>query len=224
MVGTLTSGRLISVSHSRSMKRLLGTALFSTMMLVVHPVGAQQSTVGVETASDGTRGAARTATIPDAARYVINQTMSPFCPGLTLASCPSPSADSLRRVVVAMAENGDSRDRILDSLSAVFGDGVLGAPRKSGLGLLAWVMPGVILVAGGALLMTWLRSATAKRSATIGRDGQPLVTVAAGSTTQLSNMASDSHGSLRTTSPSKYAESDEELLRQIDALVHTDGA
>ena len=49
--------------------------------------------------------------IPRAAREVIDGTLSPFCPGVILASCPSDQADSLRRAIVARAASGSWHGR-----------------------------------------------------------------------------------------------------------------
>ncbi len=178
----------------------------SGAVLVLIPISAspgQSDSTGVA----GSRGAARTSTMPEVARDVINETMSPFCPGLTLAACPSPAADSLRRAVVDLAEKGESRNQILDRLTSAYGDGVLGAPRKRGVGLLAWIMPVVILVLGGAWLVSWLRRSTQKRS---GR-GAVLPNAANGSGAVASK---DAEGVAGVT--------DDELLRQLHELVSSD--
>ena len=80
------------------------------------------------------------------AREVINRTMSPFCPGLLLANCTSLSADSLRRAILARAEAGESRKSIEGDLIATYGESVRAAPEARGFGLVAWLMPAVLLV------------------------------------------------------------------------------
>lgn len=95
---------------------------------------------------------------PAEARSIINASMSPFCPGLTLQACPSPSADSLRHVIIARVRNGDSRDVIMKDLYADFGEAIRGAPPTVGLGLVAWIMPGFVIVIAALVLTFWLRS------------------------------------------------------------------
>lgn len=95
---------------------------------------------------------------PAEARSIISNSMSPFCPGLTLQACPSPSADSLRHVIIARVRKGDSRDAIMKDLYADFGEAIRAAPPTVGLGLVAWVMPAIVIVIAGLVLTFWLRS------------------------------------------------------------------
>ena len=46
---------------------------------------------------------------PDWVYDVANELMSPFCPGRTLADCPSPDAASLRMWIAVQAAAGRSR-------------------------------------------------------------------------------------------------------------------
>ncbi|UCF40668.1 MAG: cytochrome c-type biogenesis protein CcmH [Gemmatimonadota bacterium] len=106
------------------------------------------------------------------AHELYDRIMSPFCPGRTLANCPSPQAATMREGVRRQLAAGMSDDEILDSIYAIYGEVVLGAPRAEGFGILAWVMPGVFLLLGVALLVAWLRS-TERRAATQGSTLQP---------------------------------------------------
>ena len=83
------------------------------------------------------------------ARDIFRTVMSPFCPGLTLADCPSPAAYDLRDEIRARLEAGETPDAILDSLVAEYGQEVLGNPSGTPLGRLAVAIPvGVALLAG----------------------------------------------------------------------------
>jgi cytochrome c-type biogenesis protein CcmH len=94
------------------------------------------------------------------ANQLLGTIMSPFCPGLTLATCPSPSADTLRLSVRERLAAGESEDAIMESLVAVYGERVRGAPKPRGLGLVLWALPVVALAAAGIGLAWWLRSHT----------------------------------------------------------------
>jgi cytochrome c-type biogenesis protein CcmH/NrfF len=83
--------------------------------------------------------------------------MSPFCPGRTLAECPSPQADELRLWILEQARAGATREEVEAELLASFGDKLRQAPRAEGIGLVAYAVPGVFLLAGGALLLAFLR-------------------------------------------------------------------
>ncbi len=96
---------------------------------------------------------------PAIARQIIDGSMSPYCPGLTLASCPSPSADSLRRAIIDRVKAGESRSSIMSSLTAHYGDAIRSAPDTTGFGLVGWLMPFVLLAAGGLWMHRWIRRA-----------------------------------------------------------------
>lgn len=57
--------------------------------------------------------------------------MSPYCPGRTIASCPSPNARKLETHILEQAEAGKSREEIEASLVARFPDirGYVGRPE-----------------------------------------------------------------------------------------------
>lgn len=80
--------------------------------------------------------------------------MSPFCPGRTLAECPSPQADELRIWILTQAAAGASQPEVEEALYERFGDQILSAPRPEGWGLAAYVIPIVGFVVGGG--MVWL--------------------------------------------------------------------
>lgn len=92
---------------------------------------------------------------------VWNETMSPFCPGRTLADCPSPQADALRSWIMIQAEEGRSRDSVEQELLARYGEEILSAPRARGFGLAAYAIPMLAFVAGGVLVAIFLRRRTA---------------------------------------------------------------
>lgn len=91
------------------------------------------------------------------AAELIDQIMSPFCPGLILTNCPSLAADSLRRAIRARFDAGASREQVMKELSVTYGDVIKSAPERSGFGLLAWVMPGGLVLVGGLLLTAFIR-------------------------------------------------------------------
>jgi cytochrome c-type biogenesis protein CcmH len=86
-----------------------------------------------------------------------HELMSPYCPGRALAECPSPQADALRLWILEQARAGATRDEVETQLLQSFGDQLLQAPRAEGVGLVAYVVPVVLVVAGAALLALFLR-------------------------------------------------------------------
>jgi cytochrome c-type biogenesis protein CcmH/NrfF len=96
-------------------------------------------------------------TTPPVARAIISSSMSPFCPGLTLETCPSPSADSLRQVIIARVQRGDARARIEADLEHDFGAAIRSTPKAEGFGLVGWSVPGLVMLVAAVVLTRWIR-------------------------------------------------------------------
>ncbi len=74
--------------------------------------------------------------------------MSPFCPGRTLADCPSPSALAVREEIREKVEAGVAIEAIRRELEERFGSAVRATPR----GPLGWLIPtGVLMLGAGGL-------------------------------------------------------------------------
>jgi cytochrome c-type biogenesis protein CcmH/NrfF len=86
--------------------------------------------------------------------------MSPFCPGRSLADCPSPQAESLRLWIVVQESTGRSRADVEAELYERYGDTIRGAPRAEGWGLSAYAIPVLAFAAGGVLVVAFLRRRT----------------------------------------------------------------
>jgi len=89
-----------------------------------------------------------------------DEIMSPFCPGRTLDDCPSPQAESLRLWLIVQEAAGRSRDDVLDQLYEQYGDEIRPAPKAEGIGITAYAMPALVFVAGGVLVVWFLRRQT----------------------------------------------------------------
>lgn len=78
--------------------------------------------------------------------------MSPYCPGRTIASCPSKSARKLEDEILSLAEEGHSRDEIETQLVARFGAEIIGYEPPpyllGGVALLATLALGGVLLVG----------------------------------------------------------------------------
>lgn len=86
-----------------------------------------------------------------------HELMSPFCPGRALAECPSPQADELRLWILQQARAGATREEVEAQLLQSFGEQIRQAPRAEGVGLVAYVVPVLLVAAGAALLALFLR-------------------------------------------------------------------
>jgi cytochrome c-type biogenesis protein CcmH len=83
-----------------------------------------------------------------APQAVYERTMSPFCPGLTLAACPSSQAVELRATIAEMVRQGRTNRQIDGFLLASYPHTVIGAPRN----FVAWLVPAAALIAGLAAI------------------------------------------------------------------------
>jgi cytochrome c-type biogenesis protein CcmH/NrfF len=79
--------------------------------------------------------------------------MSPYCPGRTLADCPSPDAAALRRELRNLLDAGVPEKEVRTQLEARFGGAISGVPRTR----LGWVLPGIALLLGAVALVLALR-------------------------------------------------------------------
>jgi cytochrome c-type biogenesis protein CcmH len=74
----------------------------------------------------------------------------------------SPFANHVRAFVHQKCQAGWTSSQVKDTLVARFGEEILAAPPKHGFSLLAWLVPGAVLVAGigvaVTLAMRWSRS------------------------------------------------------------------
>jgi len=134
-------------SSTHRVRRLLAAAAALGLVVGAGPAGAQGT-------GDG----------PPAWAYdLAHDVMSPYCPGRTLAECPSPQAEELRLWILTQAAAGASREEVEATLLDRFGDRILSAPRAEGFGLAAYLLPAAGFAAGGVVLWLALRRLTAGR-------------------------------------------------------------
>ena len=126
--------------------RMLGLAgMFAALMLGV----------SAATAAD------ESAVAPEGWAYQLSHDlMSPFCPGRTLSACTSPQADELRMWMIVQEATGRSREDVEAELFERYGDVLRPAPRATGFGLTAYVFPVIAFLAGGVVVVVFLRRQT----------------------------------------------------------------
>jgi cytochrome c-type biogenesis protein CcmH/NrfF len=94
---------------------------------------------------------------PEVARQahgISSDVMSPYCPGRTLADCPSPNAAALREEVRELLTAGVPEAEVRARLEARFGDDIVGVPRS----VWGWILPALALMLGAWALIMALRS------------------------------------------------------------------
>lgn len=97
---------------------------------------------------------------PAWAYAMAHELMSPYCPGRTLAECPSPQATSLRFKILMQAASGASEAEVREMLAQQYGDVLLAAPRAEGWGLSAYVIPIAFFLLGGPVVILIIRRLT----------------------------------------------------------------
>lgn len=86
-----------------------------------------------------------------------HELMSPFCPGRTLAACPSEQATELRQWILLQEAAGATREDVIAVLESRYGDVIKSSPEAEGWGLAAWLLPGGALIVGAILAALGLR-------------------------------------------------------------------
>ncbi|HEX9727096.1 MAG TPA: cytochrome c-type biogenesis protein CcmH [Gemmatimonadales bacterium] len=109
--------------------------MIATLLSTVLAAASVSAQVPGAEPTDSTLRAAPPSSDVTEANKLLGTLMSPFCPGLTLANCPSAYAETLRVSVRGRLDAGEEPDSIVESLVAAFGEGMRGAPRAAGLGL-----------------------------------------------------------------------------------------
>ena len=100
--------------------------------------------------------------------------MSPFCPGRTLAQCPSNKAEELRVWILTQEAAGATQEEVEAELVARYGEEIWPAPAATGLsGAGAYGIPLAMLIFGGPVAFLILRRLTAST------DSEPLAAGAA---------------------------------------------
>lgn len=100
--------------------------------------------------------------------------LSPYCPGRTLADCPSQDAQTLRVWLITQAAAGRSRADVEAELVDRFGEEILAAPPTRGFGLTAYVVPVAAFGLGGLLVAVFLRRQTLRAPARDAGSAAPL--------------------------------------------------
>ena len=96
------------------------------------------------------------------AQEIDRMLMCPVCPAQTIDQTEVPLAKQMRAQVRALLASGVTRDEVLAWFSAPerYGPSVLAEPPRSGFYLIAWIVPGVVVVAalvGGLLTLRAMR-------------------------------------------------------------------
>ena len=103
------------------------------------------------------RGPAAPSSLEDRARRVAQGLRCPACQNLSVADSPSAIAGEIRRDITRRLAAGLPADAITAYYVSRYGPWILLSPPKSGVTLVAWVLPLVLVAAGLALVTIALR-------------------------------------------------------------------
>lgn len=92
------------------------------------------------------------------AKKAIDRIRSPYCPGMMLEVCTSAGGAMLRDSIQRMAVRGLSADSMVEIIIGEYGEEWRAEPRRSGAGLVAWILPpGALLLGLGAVAVVLAR-------------------------------------------------------------------
>ena len=133
-------------------RRLVITMIIIMLAMCVH-------TAGVAAAQSGEEGASYDEA---KAQEIDRMLMCPVCPAQTIDQTEVPLAKQMRAQVRDLLASGATREEVLAWFSAPerYGPSVLAEPPRSGFYLIAWIVPGVVVVAalaGGLLTLRAMR-------------------------------------------------------------------
>jgi cytochrome c-type biogenesis protein CcmH len=77
----------------------------------------------------------------------------------------SPAAADMKAYIADRIDQGWDKQQIIDGLVVEFGEGVLATPPKSGFDLIAWLVPGLAVLAGLAAIPFLARAWSRRRRA-----------------------------------------------------------
>ena len=109
--------------------------------------------------------AAQSATPPapvtdDEVNRVAKMLYCPVCENIPLDVCPTTACIQWRGTIREKLEAGWTEQQILDYFVAQYGERVLARPSTRGLNILIWVLPPIIVAAGGFFVWRFIRQQT----------------------------------------------------------------
>ena len=94
------------------------------------------------------------------AQAIDRMLMCPVCPAQTIDQTEVPLAKQMRAQVRELLASGATRSETLNWFRERYGPGIVAEPPRSGINLIAWVVPGVVIIlalAGGLLALRAMR-------------------------------------------------------------------
>ncbi len=102
--------------------------------------------------------------IDDQTRAIAQELRCVVCQNLSVADSPSEMAQQMRGIIREQLTAGKTSQQVKDFFVSKYGEWVLLAPTTQGFSLLVWVLPFVVLIAGVACGLWFIRRWSAKKS------------------------------------------------------------
>ncbi len=101
--------------------------------------------------------------LEEQARRIAAELRCPVCQNLSAGDSPSELAQQMRGIILQQLKEGKSADEIKAYFVSKYGEWVLLAPPAKGFGLLVWVLPYAVAVAGIVLVFVAIRRWAGKK-------------------------------------------------------------
>lgn len=161
--GTILFGVFPSTAHAGSMRmtrtamtQLAMTQTAMTQMATTHAVMSLAQTAPTPQVSMSPLPQPTNVEASPELRKVLDGIMCQCGCNLTAYACEGTMlcsvSSAMRKDAERMLASGMTADQALQAFAADYGEGILAAPPKSGFNLTAWVLPFVVLAAGGLLV------------------------------------------------------------------------
>ena len=147
--------------------RALINAGAAIAVVIIIVAAAMLAGVAVATAQSGGADAGAPTLPPPAPAYdeaaaqdIDRMLMCPVCPAQTIDQTEVTLAQQMRAQVRELLAAGASREEVLSWFRERYGPGIVAEPPRSGINLIAWLVPGAVLViamAGGILVLRAMR-------------------------------------------------------------------
>jgi cytochrome c-type biogenesis protein CcmH len=85
------------------------------------------------------------------------QLKCPECQGLSVADSQAPTSRAIRADIKRRIKDGESDERIRQAYVDTYGESILLTPRDSGVSLIVWILPIVVLALGATGIVFALR-------------------------------------------------------------------
>lgn len=104
---------------------------------------------------------------PEAVAAIARDLNCPLCQGYNLQDCPLIVCAQMRDQIRERLAAGATREEIVESFVVEFGPQVLNTPPTEGFFLAAWILPGLVLLAGFGIVLGVVRRGRRPTSAAV---------------------------------------------------------